>query len=793
MTIRRIISIILSLSIFASMISVMAVGSLAAEGGITKTEGWFESASVEWTATAGADGYKVYIAKDGSDSWTLLDDALVRRTEGGYRADAVGLGAGKYLFKIVPIADGAEQTALTSDSVTVLPYDRSGYAHFNYTEGVGAYKDDGMLKDNAIVLYVTEENKNTVSVTSKDGTTVVGIGNILNSVGKSAGGGKTAAGGIANTNSDIIRKLAEDGTPLVVRIIGRVTAPEGLTAFDSKDYGGSEGDNGFMARMQGGKDVTIEGVGYDATIDGWGLHFMCQTSDYSRGFGRSFEVRNIAFRNVPEDCVGMEGVQSGSNLTAPVERCWIHHCSFYAPKIANPAESDKDGGDGACDFKRGQYFTNSYCLYSGYHKTNLLGASDSNLQFHITYHHNYWRNCESRGPLARQANIHMYNNIFEGQTSYCMNPRENGYIFSEYNLFLNSKNPVTIRSGAVKSYGDSFVNCTRDNDATIVSDRSTVVSSANRYASFELDSTVSYIPTGEYIIQESIAEMKAVVSRDAGHRGHESYTPDDSAGSGSEGGSGTGSGTGSSGSTPEVIVPAGNQFHSFTAHGKVDPEGFFSFTDCNTSDSKGSVTLNGETLTVCLKIESKTQIGFASEAGKLILVFGGTTSAAGKQIKLDGKSYDIGADQTVTIEVAEGRHTVTKDDSINLFYMSFLPNEVHTHSYERKQTNPATCTEAGLDTYICSCGDSYTETVEASGHDFSDGFCVNCGIDDPDYIPEDDPTVDPAPDPDPKPDPEPIPDHENPEDDEPEEELGFFERIWKAIVDFFKWLFGIEE
>ena len=111
------------------------------------------------------------------------------------------------------------------------------------------------------------------------------------------------------------------------------------------------------------------------------------------------------------------------SLTASVERCWIHNCEFYVPHIANPAESDKAEGDGACDFKRGMYFTNSYCYYEGYHKTNLVGASDSNLQYMLTYHHNYWKDCESRGPLARKANIHMYNNIFDGQTSYCMNTR----------------------------------------------------------------------------------------------------------------------------------------------------------------------------------------------------------------------------------------------------------------------------------------------------------------------------------------------------------------------------------
>ena len=86
---------------------------------------------------------------------------------------------------VVPVVDGAEKTdmAMETKTLTVLAHDRSGYAHWNYTQGIGAYNDDGTLKPGAIVLYVTDSNKNTVTVTSKDGTTVTGIGNILNSGG----------------------------------------------------------------------------------------------------------------------------------------------------------------------------------------------------------------------------------------------------------------------------------------------------------------------------------------------------------------------------------------------------------------------------------------------------------------------------------------------------------------------------------------------------------------------------------------------------------------------------------
>ena len=880
---KKIISVVLGLTILLSTLSFVPAGASSFdESGITEAAGWFESAYAEWSSIGGADSYNAYVSVSGVEAWSQIDNALIRRYSDHYRVDAVGLKAGEYKIKIVPVSDGTEKPTdeLITDTLSVLAYDRSGYAHFNYRDGVGAYNDDGTLKDGAIVLYVTEENKNTISVTSKDGTTVVGIGNILNSVGQDSGRGVNSKGGIANTNSDILRKLANDGTPLVIRIIGNVTAPKGLTAYNSVDYGGSVGDNGFMARMSGGKDITIEGIGYDATINGWGLHFICQTADYSRGFGNSFEVRNITFKNVPEDCIGMEGQQEGSTLTAPVERCWIHNCTFYAPVIANPAESDKDGGDGACDFKRGQYFTNSYCYYVGYHKTNLVGSSDSSLQYHITYHHNYWKDCDSRAPLARQANIHMYNNIFEGQTSYCMNPRANAYIFSEYNFFYKSKNPVDVDAGAVKSYKDSFTSCAGNNHATVVNDRSTKVSSGNKYENFDTSPILSYIPAGNYVIQESIREMKAVVMAYAGVQKEKILTPSEvntsviptgyyptaavvldyskalnktnipssgtydnvvfnaskfttdyigvggsqtgcdivfyvdtavnvtitqypgstadsvlcdqdgrsllvgsgtvenlpsgfyfiqsntydvgngkykeakisglsiiaidpdaatnpipqppaggdnnDPGNDNPSGGGSGDNTGGNGEntgssvTTGTVITKDSETHSFTKDGMVDPEKFFSISG-NTSTAKGSVSFGGETLSICLKIESSTVISFTpTYDGTLVLIFGGSTNAAGKRIKIDGTSYDIPSSQILEIMLGSGSHSITKGDSINLFYLAFVPatSAEHIHSYECTTTNEATCEEAGLLTYVCRCGDSYTEKIEPTGHNY---------------------------------------------------------------------------
>ncbi len=57
-----------------------------------------------------------------------------------------------------------------------------------------------------------------------------------------------------------------------------------------------------------------------------------------------------------------------------------------------------------------------------------------------------------------------------------------------------------------------------------------------------------------------------------------------------------------------------------------------------------------------------------------------------------------------------------------------------THSYTASITTAPGCTTAGVRTYTCStCGDSYTESIAATGHSYSSGFCTVCGGADPNY------------------------------------------------------------
>lgn len=60
------------------------------------------------------------------------------------------------------------------------------------------------------------------------------------------------------------------------------------------------------------------------------------------------------------------------------------------------------------------------------------------------------------------------------------------------------------------------------------------------------------------------------------------------------------------------------------------------------------------------------------------------------------------------------------------------PDAPHTHSYTSSVTKAATCETDGVRTYTCSCGNSYTQTIPAIGHNYVDGTCTNCGADDPD-------------------------------------------------------------
>lgn len=705
-----------------SLKTVARMASTAKASGFSRVGGWNESIYAEISGVEDTD--VTAVSYSGAVNGELSENDLnylVRKNGSGVRIDVPGLKEGTYTLTVKV----GQESVLTESGIKVYAYDRSGFAHFKYSNGVGAYKDDGTLKDNAVVLYVTDKNKNDVEL-KVGNITVKGIGNILNSVGQDTGGGKTGNGGNPNTNQGIIKELAKAGRPLVVRFIGTVSDSglygirtfsaasecliEGLTTYNSVDNGGSGGDNGHMARIQSGKDITLEGIGYDAVIDGWGFHYIAQSSDTN--FGKSFEVRNLTFINTPEDAIGMEGQQASkdtsSDITASVERCWVHHNEFYCPDITSPAESDKSEGDGSVDFKRGQYFTCSYNYFDSCHKTNLVGSADYSLQYNLSYHHNYWYMCKARGPLTRNANVHMYNNVFDMQTDYAMNVRANAYIFSEYNLFYACKSPQAVESGAIKSYQDSIASViwNKGDPGTVVENKSDYVPNncqfsarGIQYDKFDTDASQSYIPGNDYQLQTDFEDMRKVIVSQTGVQEKNPKRPD--AVSKSEYsviGRMAGDNIHKLGSLPQTLMPGkiSKSVYAFEVGAAFDLE----ITYENVGKGVG-VLLN--------------------EEGENLLI------GSGSALDLPAGRYMIQAENFQPGDPKKGTIAVFKEMTISSLKVSQHDPAAHYHKWklDASKSTAATCTDAGKNVYLCegtgTCtenGGIREETVAALGHNY---------------------------------------------------------------------------
>ena len=74
--------------------------------------------------------------------------------------------------------------------------------------------------------------------------------------------------------------------------------------------------------------------------------------------------------------------------------------------------------------------------------------------------------------------------------------------------------------------------------------------------------------------------------------------------------------------------------------------------------------------------------------------------------------YTGSEEQWNKIDIDESKNEPLLNATIHYNYVP------HEHSYTAELTKAATCTEDGIMTYTCSCGDSYTETVKAKGHSY---------------------------------------------------------------------------
>lgn len=394
---------------------------------ITEAKSWLESAYLKWVPFEGASSYNVYIDDK------KIDTQLIRQYASYFRADVLGLKAGTYSIKVVPVnAEGKEMAgANTATNLVVKSHNREGFAHFNF-EGIGAYNNDGTLKLDAKVLYITASTAKTVST-----DVIVGSKNKkVNAKGFQA---------IINAY-----QKGYDTTPIAFRIIGKVSLAD-LDGISSSSEGIQiKGKSGYSTM-----NMTFEGVGDDATVYGFG--FLVRNS-------KSVEFRNFAIMRCLDDAMSLD--TQNSNI-------WIHHMDLFYGKKGSAADQAK--GDGTVDIKgNSKYVTVAFNHFWDNGKSSMCGMKSETGENWITYHHNWFDHSDSRHARVRTMTVHMYNNYYQHCDVYGIGATSGSNIFMESNYFEAVKRPIMSslqgtdikgskgtfsgeNGGMIKSYGNVFV------------------------------------------------------------------------------------------------------------------------------------------------------------------------------------------------------------------------------------------------------------------------------------------------------------------------------------------------
>lgn len=368
--------------------------------------GWFEACWMEFNLTNGAAAYVGYVSADGGSSWTKLDKELIRNYGTYGRVDAVGLQAGNYKLKVVPVTSSniaIPAGIVQSGTLVVKAHDRGGFAHTGVyaTTGVGAYKNDGTLKDGAKVLYVSAATAKTITT----------------DVQTDAKGTKTTCVGI-QTIIDAYQK-GFDTTPIAFRFLGHIQLAD-------LDHISSTGE-GIQVKGRNADselNLTFEGIGKDAMLQGFG--FLIRNA-------KSVEFRNFGIAT---------GIDDDISLDTDNDHIWVHHIdAFYGPH----GSGDHAKGDGAIDVKtNSKHVTVSYNRFWDTGKSTMCGMTSESGPNYITYHHNWFDHSDSRHARIRTMSVHMYNNYYDGIAKYGVGATCGSSVFMENNYFRNCPKPMLI-------------------------------------------------------------------------------------------------------------------------------------------------------------------------------------------------------------------------------------------------------------------------------------------------------------------------------------------------------------
>ena len=177
----------------------------------------------------------------------------------------------------------------------------------------------------------------------------------------------------------------------------------------------------FSQQLTGNQNITVTsdktllGISEQAHLQGIGLEISQ---------ARNVIIKNIKISHVtPQDAIEINGSKN----------IWIDHCELY---------SDKDHGqdyyDGLLDIKNASSFiTVSWTIFRDHYKTSLISSGDQAVEdsvTRVTYHHNYFLNCESRLPSIRFGKAHIFNNYYKNCNT-AINSRMGACVRVERNYF----------------------------------------------------------------------------------------------------------------------------------------------------------------------------------------------------------------------------------------------------------------------------------------------------------------------------------------------------------------------
>lgn len=652
---------------------------------ITEAKGWQESAYLKWAPFEGASSYNVYVDDK------KIDAQLVRQYKSYYRADVLGLKEGTYSVKVVPVnADGAEIAgANTASNLVVKSYNREGFAHFKY-DGVGAYNNDGTLKAGAKVLYITAKTAKTVSTTVNTGKqeTITGLQSIIDAYSK-----------------------GKDKTPIAFRIIGKVNLSD-LDHISSS----AEGLQIKGAMM----NMTFEGVGDDATVYGFG--FLLREAE-------SVEFRNFAIMRCLDDAMSLDT----KNSHVWIHNMDL----FYGKKGSAADQAKGDGtvdikGDSKyVTVAYNRFWDNGKASMCGmksetgenwitYHH-NWFDHSDSRMArvrtMSVHMYNNYYQHNDVYGIGATSgSSIFMESNYFDAVKRPIMSSLQ-GTDAKGDGTFSGEK------GGLIKAYGNVFANkpanfsyipYAENNtsfDAYEVSDPSEQVPASVKtlvggtsYDNFDTNPSLMYAYAAD-----KAADVPAIVEGfyGAGRLNHgdiDFVIPDETvvtnghqqpwpalasildaytsgvvkvfgeSNAAGEGG-GTGGSTGGTEGGSTVTPIEGTVLVTFTDS---KPSSSIVTVSGNYATNKGTATIDGTSYSTCVKMESATNISVTVDK-KVTMTLYFSSADTKTNAKIDGKKpAEVNAvidstAKTMTVTLDAGSHTITKQDTCNLFGIKLVP------------------------------------------------------------------------------------------------------------------------